>query len=565
MASLPHRFVPTTSKFVSPVRLVSQFGHGAAINLVAFSPCEKYFASSDVNGWLRIWSLETLDILGIFLLEFRCESITWEESSVIVCHGQGQERRIEFLEGDAQETVETQPAFRGGVIRLLDSPEVTEGPDFIEIHYSDYIFKHDVPGIISQSMDPCERYVAVHCPDIIRIFSCYEDEELVTLAPESGKTWINMWINKRGDAVICLQSNGAICLVNAVKKEIKWVKKGDTVVVKASSFSGEHYLIYGDERGNLTVFDVVSRSILLRTPRCPIEFSAVFPTADKVGFVGLRTESATAFFAHSKEILSASPLPASLSVACSGTAFSEIIAACTDNCVYRLCLADNSISKVCKTSVAVDAIGSTKDVVFVHLEDGSAGVCEFNNLAMLKWKCEETPLSLAVSDNGKTLAALFPDRVVILDRAEKKGAQTYKLSGGVQIACGREKSANQLLVFMNDLRVISLDMRTGEQTELNKLAIEHGRVLSTAPAAKSMMYVLLAGEHGQFIALKLGMNTGKSSVVLRVLSMGTQIWGAAVAEDSVCLRNDATCLRIISGMKAFSIDDWARSEPLQIF
>ena len=563
MASLPHRFVPTTSKFVSPVRLVSQFGHGAAINLVAFSPCEKYFASSDVNGWIRIWSLETLDILGIFLIEFSCESITWEGSSIIVCHGEGQERRIAFLEGDAQDSVDSQPIYRGGVIRLLGSPEVTQGPDFIEIHYSDNVFKHVIPGIINQVMDPCERYVVVHCADIIRIFSCYEDEELVTLAPESGKSWNNMWINKRGDGVICLQSNGAICIVDAIKKKIQWVRKGDTNVT-ASSFSGDHYVIYGDDRGNLTVFDIVSRTILLRTPRCPIEFSAVFPTADKIGFVGLRTESATAFFAHSKEILSASPLPASLSAACSGTAFSEIIAACTDNCIYRICLADNSISKVCKTPVDVDAIGCTKDVVFMHLKDGTFAVND-SKLTALSWKCDETPLCLAVSDNGKTLAVLLRDRIVILDRTEKKSERIVKLSGGVQIACGREKSTNQLLVFMNDLRIISVDMRSGEQTELNKLDIEHARVLSTAPAAKSMMYALVAGEHGQFIIMKIGMNTGKSSVVLRVLSTGTQIWGASIADDSVCLRNDATCLRIISGMKAYSIDDWARSEPLQIF
>lgn len=564
MASLPHRFVPTTSKFVSPVRLVSQFGHGAAINFAAFSPCEKYFASSDVNGWLRIWSLETLDILGIFLLDFSCESIVWKGSSVVICQGEGRERLIEFLDGEHHESIEPQSSFLGQEIRLLDSPEVTEGPDFIEIHYLEHSFKHQIPGKIRHEMDPCERFVAVHCADCIHILNCYENEELAALAPESGKSWQNMWISMRGEAVICLQNDGRICIVDAVKKDMKWILKGDAVVT-ASSFSGSHYVIYGDNRGNLTIFDIISRSILLRTPRCPIEFTAVFPTADRIGFVGLRSESATAFFAHSKEILSASPLPAPVSAACSGTVFSEIIAACKDHGVYRLCLADNSISKLGKTSSFVDVVGCTKDVVFMHMEDGTTAFFEFNRLTTLSWKCSEKPLSLAVSDNGKTFALLFRDRVVILDRAEKKSEQVIKLNGGVQIACGREKSANQLLVFMNDLRIISVDMRSGEQSELNKLAIEHARVLSTAPAPKSMMYVLLAGEHGQFIAMKIGMNTGKSSVILRVLSTGTQIWGASVIDDSVCLRNDAKSLRIISGMKAFSIEDWARSEPLQIF
>ena len=67
MVDLPHRFVPTTSKFVSPVRIVSQFGHGAAVTRVSFSPCLRYFASLDASGWLRIWVLETLDILVINL------------------------------------------------------------------------------------------------------------------------------------------------------------------------------------------------------------------------------------------------------------------------------------------------------------------------------------------------------------------------------------------------------------------------------------------------------------------------------------------------------------------
>ena len=57
MVDLPRRFVPTSSRFVSPVRIVVQSGHEAGITAVAFSPCTRFFASADSSGCVKIWGL----------------------------------------------------------------------------------------------------------------------------------------------------------------------------------------------------------------------------------------------------------------------------------------------------------------------------------------------------------------------------------------------------------------------------------------------------------------------------------------------------------------------------
>lgn len=562
MVNLPHRFVPTTSKFVSPVRIVSQYGHGAGITAVSFSPCTKYFASADEEGWLRIWSLETLDVLGIYLLGFRCEDIGWDGINAVVCRCRGHERRIVF--SDESKEISSTEMPLGNVIRLLDAPEVMRDGDSVIIHYGDNEFVHAIPGLLRCELEPCERYVVALSTNKVQVFSAFEDEELLEMISPEGHHWCNLHISWRGDFFLAISDDGGIWIGDAIKKTSSCLLRGNTELT-ASGFGGEKYAIYGDNRGNITVFDIEQRTLLLRTPRRPVDFNAVYPASDKVGFVALRSESATAFFSQSREILSASPLPAPVRASCPGMQFSELIVACTDNILYRIKLDDNSISKVCRVNREIDAIACNNDAIFMHFVDGSSASFENNVLSEHPWISKRCPISLALSDNSKTVVALFADHLDIIERSGKKETRRVDIKGAVQLICGKEKSANQILVMMADLRIVNVDMRTGDCSELNRLDIEYGRVVSVAPAAKSFTYVLVEAEHGQFVILKLGLNTGKSSIVLRVMSVGTQIFGASSSDDAVCLRNDATCLRIISGLKAFSIDDWSRSEPLQLF
>lgn len=564
MVDLPHRFVPTTSKFVSPVRIVTQCGHGCRIVSVAFSPCSRFFASADEDGWVRIWSIETLDILGIYLLDFECGKLIWDATDAVVCQGQNAERRIEFMELEesaAKCGIDSDAS--GNVIRLLGAPEFEHEGDILKILYGGDVFEHQIPGLFQVEMDPCERYIVALSPQAASVFSVFDGSLIMEQKASDNHRWCAAHIYWRGDFFTILEDDGAIWQGYPANQKIECVLKGNAPVT-AWDLSGKSLIIYGDCRGNLTIFDLEQRTLCLRTPRRPRDFCAVYPSPEKVGFVALRTESATAFFSHSQEILSAAPLPGSVRASCAGTLFSEVIAACSDGSIYRLKLDENAISKICTFDRPVDVMASSSNCLLVHYEDGGLAINSGKTLELLDWHVDGCK-ALAVSENGKSFACLLSDHIEIFDRTGKTDIRRIEIQDAVQIAFGKDKTANQLLAFMKDLRVISIDLRTGECSELNRLDLEHGRIISVAPAAKSYVFVLAASEHGQLVVLKVGLNSAKSSQVLRIFAVGTQIWGAASNEQSVCLRNDASCLRIISGLKAFSIDDWSRSEPLALF
>ncbi len=564
MLVLPHRFVPTTSKFVSPVRIVAQYGHGNTVTAVAFSPCQRLIASTDADGWLYIWSFETLEVLGIYDLSFQCSRITWNNQAVI-CSGNGQERTIEFNDDDFLVDNQTPlPDVSNNVIRLLDAPEASREGDTLIITSGSQSFEHTIPQLISFTLDPCERYVITISPDAVQVFSAFENKCLMTLDAPNSHKWCGMHLNWRGDFATILLDNGQIWNCDPVRLKSECVHN-DNSSVTAFDFSHDNHLVYGNPNGVLTIFDIPSRAVLFRTPRKPIAFNAVFPTPEKVGFMALRPESATAFFSHSKEILSASPLPAKLLCACPGTLFSELLCACTDNAVYRLKLDDNTITKVCSTSKQTVMMTASGASLLLLYADGSADFFDGKSLSPIHWNAPQIPCAIALSDNAKTFAAAWNDHVEIIDRTAKSDPRHITVNAPEQIAFGREKSANSLLVFTRDAAVHVFDIRSGECTISQPLCLPTGRILSVAPAAKSYIHILAATEHGQFAILKIGLNTAKSSLVLRIFSTGTQIWGAALTEDAVSIRNDAPPLRIISGLKAFSIDDWSRSEPLSIY
>ncbi len=563
MVDLPQRFVPTTSRFVSPVRIVIQSGHAYAITAVAFSPCLNFFASVDCNGWARIWAVETLDILGIYKLNFVCKSIEWASLGEITFIGDDARRSVSFTENKDNHAQQDEP-LAGYVIRLLTSPEVSRDGDTIRILYNEETFEHELPGLIAYELDPCERFVVALTTDKVIVLNTYADEIIQDLAAPQNHHWIASKCSSRGDFVTAVLDDGTVWLLNPIKHSEACIHKGNAHITSCS-YGQSKLILMGDDRGSVAIFDVETRSILLRTPRQQRNFEAVYPSPDKVGLVALRTESTTAYLCQSQEILSSAPLPAAHVASCPGMMTSEVIVACADNAIYRIKLDDNTILKLCVLNKSVRSIACHGELIFIHFKDGTSGTCIGKNYSDCAWKSEEAESSLAISEDGKQIAALFENRLEWFSLDDPKNSKNAELHGAAQIAFGKEKTADSIFVFMQDFRVLTINTSTCEQKELNRLAIEHGQILSTAPAAKSFVFVLIAGEHGHLCVLKVGLNTAKSSLVLRVFSVGTQIWGATMNDESVSLRNDANCLRIVQDLKSYSVDDWTRSEPLALF
>lgn len=561
MVDLPHRFVPTTSKFVSPVRIVSQYGHGAALTRVSFSPCLRYFASLDAEGWLRVWVLETLDILGIYLLEDAHAELSWDGTQAVVCRMASGERRIEFADEDAvKASVPEDVSAR--VIPMLGLPEYTSEGDIVRISYRGEVFEHEVPGLRSLKQDPCERYVIAESARSIRIFSLFDDVVHAAMDAPEGHRWLGTAVSYRGDVVYAFRDDASLYACDVLKGACNCLLSLN-MRVTAHDFGGQKYVLFGNGAGNIGIYDIESRALVLQTPRAPRGFSYVFPTAEKVGFMALRPESATAFFSQSQEILSSSPLPAPCVAACAGVRFSEMVVACDDNAVYRIKLDDGDLSKLFVSDKPVLRLAVSGDCVLMA---DISGDMYFYDRSLTKLGLHAASVQrLALSEDAGMFAVLSGSGIEIYARTGAADPVRVALEGAAEIIFGKDKTADTLFAFMRDMTVRAVDCKTGEVRDLGALCLTCGRILSVAPAAKSFIFVLVQAEHGQLVALKVGMNSGKSSEQLRIFSYGTQIYGASNGEQSVCLRSDASCLRIISGLKAFSIDDWVRSEPLAIF
>ena len=567
MVDLPHRFVPTSSRFVSPVRIVTQCGHEHTITAVSFSPRSLFFASADSDGRIKIWVLETLDILGSYLIDFTCTDLIWDGLKALICKGENEERRIELPENDFQ--VSDQPAIDPSrVIRLIGSPEATAEGDNLVVRYSDNDYAYELPGLSEVLMDPCERYAIGVSPKTLLAVNAYADEEFVRM--DCGHfpdvKWLKCRISDRGDFSVAISSDGSLWKIDPIKKKQTCLLQGDTTVT-ACNFGGDDYVIFGNTTGNLTIYDVQAERILLRTPRCPRRFTAVYPSPEKLGFIALRPESVTAFLGYSQEILSASPLPGACIASCPGSVFSEVFVACDDRAIYRLKLDENSINKVCTTpkDEAVDSIGAAGNLILIHYASGRLALHNTAKFVDIDFPTIATPSCISVSDTSKLAALLIGDQITVFDLTGNAPARQFASENAAQIALGKEKTANALILFKRDLSIQALDLETGTTTELNAIDAPNARIISLAPAAKAFVFLLAEIEHSQLAVYKVGLNTGKSSLALRIYAQGMQIWAASTSEQTVNFRNDATCLRIISGLKAYSVEDWSRSEPLAIF
>ena len=567
MVDLPHRFVPTSSRFVSPVRIVPQCGHEHSITAVSFSPLSRYFASADSDGHVKIWVLETLDILGSYLIDFVCTDLVWDNLNALICKGSSTERRIELPEDEAP--ADLLPAIDPSrVIRLIGSPEASFSSDSFSVLYNDNTYTHELPGLIAGQMDVCERYVVAISAQTLLIVSAFEDNELMRIdcSGYPDVRWLKFRISERGDFVMAIASDGALYKLDPIKQTQSCLLKGTTQVT-ACNFGDDDFIIFGSDSGNLTIYDIRSERILLRTPRCPRPFIAVYPSPEKLGFVALRPESVTAFFGYSQEILSASPLPGACIASCPGSVFSEVFVACDDRAIYRLKLDENIITKICTTpkDESVDAIGAAGNLILIHYASGRLALHNTSRFVDIDFGTIPTPSCISVSESSKLAALLTGSQITLLDLSGKSTARQFTSEGAAQIILGKEKTANAIIIFKRDLSIHTLDLESGTSTEINAIDAPNARIISVAPAAKAFAFLLAEIEHNQIAIYKIGLNSGKSSLALRIYTQGMQIWAASTSEQTVNFRNDATCLRIISGLKAYSVENWARSEPLAIF
>ncbi len=561
---LPHRFVPTASKFVSPVRIVSQTGHRGSIAAMAFSPCQRYIAASDSDSTVKIWCIDNLDVIGSFRIGFVATELHWDGNRAVDCKSEEKQFRIEF-EIEADETEEKGDIYsRSGYIPLLGAPEYDFDAKKVTVRRGDDIFEHSIKGAFQVSMESCERYVVAVSKEIVEIYDTSSDNVICSLKADEDDAWQQVFFAELGNFVMIVSSN-TVWQFDPIREKPTCIVKTPAQVT-TEVYSKKGILALGDVNGNLTLISAAKKAIVLRTPRFAKSFGAMFPSPDKAGFVAFREESVTAFMGVSQEILSSAPLPAPLHAACAGSCYTEVVAACEDGNVYRLKLDTNDIVKLAQVSEKIRTLASF-DEQFVAVCENHVIFFDGIKQNVLKASSEGVTM-VALNENASEAAILYQDRLERWNLSQNACVQSLKIHDGSVVFFGKEKTSGSVFVITQSLDVMAAASGASSFEKLNALddpALLNARPISCAPAAKSFAFVLCEINHGQYAVVRVGLNSGKSNIVQRVFVAGMQIWGAAANDQSVQLRNDANCLRIVQGLTTYSVDDWSRSEPLAIY
>ncbi|MCL2325573.1 MAG: WD40 domain-containing protein [Proteobacteria bacterium] len=564
MVDLPHRFVPASNKFVSPARIVSQTGHDGAVLSLAFSPCMRFIASSDIYGLVKVWCLDTLDILGSYRLSFVPDSLSWISAHRIRCQNHTAAEDIVLADDDPAEVPAPSPS--NTFIPLLDAPQISSEGNTLHIARGDDVYCHVLDGLQRVEMEACERYVVALSPKRILVCATNSESVMFSIPAPEGDSWRHFFLTSRGDRVLIISTLGAVWAFDPMREPPAVVFQ-NAAAATAETLSDNGILALGDNNGNLTFLNTVSGAVIMRTPRYPKGFVAAYPSPEKVGFVALREESASAFLGASQEILSAAPLPATLTAACAGMRYSEVIIACTDGFIYRLKLDTNDIVKLCAVPCHVEAMTYSAGGLLFRSLDGQYYCFDGSNVAPLAISTSPVPTAMAINASGTRAACLCDTMLEIWDlRKSCTMISRIPIAGGRLVTLGKEKSSEFALVISDSREIwrVSLEGDAAPQrmAALDDPDLANAKLVSLAPATKSYVYALCETNHGQCCVVRISMNSGKSSIVLRIFTVGTQIFGASMNEDSVVLRNDANRLRVVLGTQAYSIGDWVRSDAI---
>ena len=561
---LPHRFVPTASKFVSPVRIVAQTGHRGVIVALAFSPCHRYLAASDSDTTVKVWCIENLDVVGSYRIGFVADQLKWLGDSVLECSAGDLRYQVSFEIEKVDESVERGIASRSGYIPLLGAPEYTYDDEKVTVLRGDSVYEHPFDALVQIGMESCERYVVALSQKLVEIYGTSSDETLCSLPCAESDAWRHFFLDEYGSYVMLI-SERSVWMFDPIREQPRRIVELP-VNVTAQDFSKKGLLALGDVHGNITIVSSAEQAVILRTPRYARSFSAFFPSPDKAGLIAIRDESVSAFMGVSQEILSSAPLPASLCASCAGSSYTECVVACDDDNVYRLKLDTNDITRIAHVPEHLVHIHCVADAFVAASADN---VYFYDGARFKKLDAAADGIrALSLNEKNKFAAMLYDSKIELWSVNNNKLLKSYNIDGVELVAFGKDKTADTLFAFNNKLEILTAASSDDALSKLNVIEdenLKNARLISVASAAKSFLFVLCEINHGQLAIVRVGLNSGKSSIVLRVFVAGKQIWGAAVNNDYVQLRDDASCLRIVQGLTTYSVEDWSRSEPLALY
>lgn len=562
MVDLPQRFVPTSSKSIQHANVVLQCGHNAPVVAVKFSPDLAYFASADARGIVLVWAFDTLDILGSYRIGFAPHRLEWRNDGFLRCTNQTQSFDID-LQVDAQTYLSSgaTPLDASRVIRFINSPEIEFHSDNCTIHYGDDAFVYSIPNILQAEIEPCERYGIILAKKKLLIANTAQDEEWLSIDAPQDAEWRQFYISTRGNFVVAIRSDSRIFHLDPIQRTYESVSLSHKSIT-AYDACCDAYILLGCDNGNVSVYDIATQKIVLSTPRSPLDFVANYPSPARAGFIGLRSESATAFLGASQEILTSAPLPAPVVASCAGATSSEFIAACTDHFIYKIQLESNDIHKICHFSSTPKLLAANGDALAYLDEDDMLWLVSPNGKTSTVANSVKNAKSLTVSDNGASVAVLYAHALTLYTiKKSAVDSVNFDIEECSSIAIIREKTQTNIVLFLNDLSISMLNTKDGSIQNIGVIDGLNSDFISYAYAPKGQIFALYSDAQGHLVVVRIALKTSEIEEVLRVFTSGRQILGVAVSHDALLMRNDVTMLKIVKDFKAYTLDDWTRSDP----
>jgi len=564
LIDIPHRFVPSMIKFVDPVSISPQTGHASAIHAMAFCPLAEHLASLDVDRWLKVWKLESMELISSSRVASLGEVVWLDQLSLKVYNESGIIAQFNYA---AKQEAEEAPQDAGYNLYLIDSLSAEKTESGLRISIGEEQWEHELADLFDYCIDPIERFVALASPNLVEIIDCQSRASIVTFPAQDASPWKGIWLSSHGDLLLAFSQNGKVFAFDPMRPKPTLLVE---IIDGFASFTvyQDHLLALANKLGNILIYDLRKRAIAFKTARKLPGFKYMFPSPQKLGFIALREESVSAYLFSSQEIQPASPLPSPVACACAGELYVEIIAAFYDNKVYRLKLDSNDIEVLSSFPETPRIIAYAGDMLIAYAENMGFVFFDGEQNIKLKIEAKTQASALALHEKGRYFASYHDNqRLAIYRIAEHEIIADIAVERASALVFGRGKSANSLFILDQDLLVWKYDTESHEISVFQNLSecVPNGIAITMSIAERGFAHVLIQGEQEQYYVLKLGLNTAKCSEAMRVLCIGQQIVGALFEGNRLYLRKDATSLRIVRDMQTFIPSDWARSEPLAIF